>query len=50
MISFDPTLSPEYPPSRLSDSREDAKVKGTRKVGGVKKRKRKFFIADEEGF
>ena len=27
--------------SRLSDSGEDAKVKGTRKVGGAKKRKRK---------
>ena len=27
--------------SRLSDSGEDAKVKGTRKVGGSKKRKRK---------
>ena len=27
--------------SRLSDSGKDAKVKGTRKVGGVKKRKRK---------
>ena len=27
--------------SRLSDSGEDSKVKGTRKVGGEKKRKRK---------
>ena len=37
-------LCPQVACSRISDSGEDAKVKGTRKVGGAKKRKRKEEI------
>ena len=37
-------LRPQVACSRLSDSGEDTKVKGTRKVGGAKKRKRKEEI------